>query len=286
MEGGQVRAVLQTINSSGSGFGVSYWSRWMGCPAKAHYAETSNIKGKPKKALVLGSVAHGLLELYYKLAMKSVNRALALNTTAVSFVDDAGDPADVKEDARLEGERIFRAYRLTYPPDEFGTILAVERLYKDVGKAVICKPFSFKPDMELNLSKAEAKSLFKSRRIKVDKGYWLVDHKTDGGFPWSDQAFMDAVQFAAYCMEWQEFFPDRELNGLLVNVLPKTKNPEFRTLVYPYPSKKKQEIAKNFLAQAQERRAGAYASGVAKANIAHCYTYGPCDYLPICDRAA
>lgn len=283
-----MRAILQTIAGSGSGYGISYWSNWMRCEKAAFFAETAVRGPTTKPALVTGTVAHGFLELYYKLAMKNAKRALTLDTMAVSFVDDAGDPCDFAEAARLEGERIFRAYRRIYPPDELGEIVAVEQKYegKDVQRAVQCNPFTFKPDVEVYEDARNAKRLFKTRRIQVSKGYYLVDHKTDGGREWADQMFMNSVQFTAYMVGWQARYPKRELMGLLVNVLPKTKNPEFRTLVVPYPTQKQQQVLFDFLEQAQERRNRALLTKQPLPNITHCFGFEPCSFINSCSRAA
>lgn len=288
-----MKAILQTLSGGGSGYGISFWESWMGCEAKAYFQEKARgqktkAKLPVKKALVTGTVTHGFMELYYKLAMKNIRRALQLNTVAVSFVDDAGDPLDVDEEAKLEGERIFRAYRMQYPPEELGEIVEVEQRYegKDIEEAVDCSPFTFKPDMVIKVDKFQAKLLFATRRIKIEPGYWLVDHKTDGGREWADQMFMDRVQFTAYMIAWQARYPRRSVKGLLVNVLPKTKVPEFRTVVVPYPNAKRADIMHNFLWQAQQRRKLAFERSLAKANISHCYAYGPCDFISTCDRAA
>jgi hypothetical protein len=291
-----MKAVLQTIGGGGSGYGISFWKMWMVCVMRAHLAELAMVEARKrkepikmpaKKALVTGTVAHGFLELYYKLAMKNALKALKLNTLAVSFVDDAGDPLDVAEDGRLEGERIFRAYRSVYPPDELGEIVEVEKRYEGpvIEKAVGISPFTFKPDMAICLDTSDTKRLVKTRRIKIAQGYWLVDHKTSGEREWTDRMFMDEVQFIAYCVAWQALYPKRELNGLLVNVLPKTKRPEFRTLVVPFPSPKRQQVLFNFLRQAQEKRAFAEEQFL-KANITQCYNPEPCAFLGVCDRAA
>ena len=93
--------------------------------------------------------------------------------------------------------------------------------------------------------------------------------------------FMNEVQFTAYQLGWQAVNPKKELKGLLVNIIVKSKRPEFRTLVVPYPSAKREAVLINFLFQAQQRR-NAF---LHKANITQCFNFEPCPFLRTCNRA-
>lgn len=293
-----MKAILQTLYGGGSGFGISFWKNWMGCEKKALYLERISEAVRngerapslpPKKALITGTVAHGFLELYYRLAVKNAKKALQLNTVAISFVDDAGDPLDVAEDARLQGERLFRAYRAVYPPDEIGEIVEVESLYKGkvVESAVQCSPFTFKPDLVIHLDKAACKRLKKTRYLNdLLPGYYIVDHKTATENEFTDAMFKDEVQFSAYNLGWQWSHPKKELKGTLVNILGKGKRPEFRTIFIEFPNPGKVDTLHTFLSIAQERRQRALAT-YPYPNITHCYDYRQqCQFRDICNRAA
>lgn len=294
-----MRVVLDTLQGGGSGRGVSYWKRWMGCERQALFYETAGrFKGKVSKALVIGTIVHAMLELYYKLAMlKGPAKPLALKTTAIRFVDDAGDPADIADEARIEADRLFRAYRVQFPPTELGRVVGVEEQVEGsrVEHAVGVSPYTAKPDLIVQLTKVDCKRLWKTRRIKVWPGYWLVDHKTEGEpsaeqllAGWApDEAFADSIQFTAYMLAYQAKYPRRAVEGLLVNVIPKSKRPEFRTLVVPWPSMKKIAVLRTFLDHASSRQHRALRLGHAPANITYCFAYNqPCPFRGRCDQGA
>lgn len=294
-----MKKILQTVSSGGSGFGISFWKNWLGCQAKAMQLEELAAEARAKKtpakltedkALLIGTIVHSYLELYYSLPGQ---RALKLNTTAVEFMDDTGNKLDVVADARLEAERIFRIYRARFPPNELGKVISVEEQLEGdaIDQAVHCRPFTSKPDLVVKIGQADIKRLKKTRRIDLKDlgpGYYAVDHKTGGDGEYADEAYTNETQFTSQLLGLQAKYPRRAFKGLLVNVLPKDKRPDFRTVVVPFPSSAKQQVLFSMLALAQRRRYEAYkADGrFAYPNVTHCFDYRKrCAFYDQCPRS-
>lgn len=287
-----VKLVLQTLKGDGSGAGVSVHKRWLGCARQAYYyakaasgdSECRRLeKASHTTALLTGTIVHALLEMYYG---RRRDKALVMDVRAVSFMDDVGDPIDVTAEARLEAETLFRAYRVEFPPTELGEVVAVERLLKmdTLASAFGCTlPITAKVDLAVRLSKADVKRLMTTRAIKTHPGLWLVDHKTDTmKREWYREAFMNEVQFYAYMLIWEAVTGKRP-EGLIVNVIGKTKkHPTFESLVVPYPTYSQQLATEVFFQSAQ---AAMKTRGMLpRPNITHCFAQRPCPFLSICTR--
>ena len=291
-----VKAILHTLPSSGSGNGVSYWKGWMSCCRAALLKEKEREAQDPKKplplpkkpALLVGTIAHALLDLYYKLPKA---KALAIDTTAVMWADESGRPLDLNDEARGDAEAIFRAYRTQYAPDELGEVLGTEVQLdgEDICEAVGFSPFSTKPDLIVRASPATVREWRHSRGIEEKPGIWLVDHKTDGMSRENRaQSYIDEIQFTGQMLAVAKRYPRWKIRGLLVNVLGKQARPKFETIVVPFPNEKRAEILRAFLAEANVNRMRALrpGGGVAPCNVLYCHnTYNDdCPYLKRCPR--
>lgn len=241
--------ILQTIKSGGSGTGLSMYKKWLDCPEKAYLDEQAVAEGWERPtafALDVGIITHAFLELYYS------RKDAPFDASSVEFVNDSGDGFDIEEKARITAEKLFRAYRVLFPVDELGEVVAVEKLLpepiEDVGEsnhsaqkakieeAVGISPYTMKTDLVVKLSTRDCAKIKITRNIDVSPGTYLVDHKTDGRH---DANIIDKYllepQFTAYFLAWRAAYPRVKLNGVLINILFKTATPDFLTLVVPPP---------------------------------------------------
>lgn len=287
----KVRIILQSVSGGSSGFGISFWKSWLGCQERAarmerEYRERLRTKTPPplstNPALLTGTIVHALLEYYYS---PPKERALKLDTTAISYMDDVGDPLDVAAESRLDAEAIFRAYRVEFPPDELGKVVAVEKFVggEEVECALECAPFTCKIDLIVRIDKRAAHRLRRTRQIDIEPGLWLVDHKTDSfRNPLYESYYTDEVQFTAYMLAWYAKTGTAP-KGMLVNILGKQSRPRFETIVIPFPSPDKQAVLASFLRLAQQRREEYDGR---QCNVTLCYYPNPCPFRLQCRRGA
>lgn len=236
------KPIYQTLRSRGSGTGITYWGKWADCPERAYLDEQAADRNEPtsmeSEATRTGTIVHAFLELYYRRGA-----GLPFEVGAVRFQSERGDPFDVEEEARIEAERIFRAYRVNFPANEIGKIIAIERLVPDVGdiamkerveKAVGISPYTMKPDLVIKLTKKDCERLKRTRNVDLKPGLYLVDHKTDNA-RWGIDRYLNSHQFTAYFLAWEAAFGVK-LQGVLVNICYTTKQADFLTIFVPPPS--------------------------------------------------
>jgi hypothetical protein len=203
---------------------------------KAHPNATNSLE--ENTGATVGSIVHMLMELYY-----SRGKSKPFDTVAIRYVQDSGQPANISEEARLEAERLFRAYRLEYPPDEVGTVLGIEEPIENnsaVDEAVGIAPFSMRYDLKTRLNARQAKRLKATRRLSLRPGTYLWDHKTDK-FRRANliDYYTYSLQFTAYILGHNAMYPKAPVNGLIVNDMIKTKEVGFMSLFIPVPTKKR-----------------------------------------------
>ncbi len=236
-----MKTILHTLNSGGSGSGLSYYSQWAGgCPKKATLDTAAREKftgdsSTGSHALGIGRILHAFLELHYKRGMKGV-----FDTSVVKFSDVVDDGE------RTEAEAIFRSYRINHPPDEWGEVVECEDKYPKtksqaaaIEEAVGISPYTFTPDLVVNIGAKQVRTLQDTRGLILPKpGLYMVDHKSEGMW---DAAAMDRhtnkQQFTAYQLGYNAANPKRPVLGLIDNILMKTKGYDVRTLFIPPPGK-------------------------------------------------
>lgn len=236
------KIIFQTLKSRGSGTGITYWLKWADCPERAYLDEKAADNAEPtsmeSEATRTGTIVHAFLELYYKRGA-----GLPFEAGAVRFQSERGDPFDVAEESRIHAEQIFRAYRVQFPANELGKIVAIEQLVPTPGdksmaarieKAVGISPYTMKPDLVIKLTKKDCERLKKTRHVDLKPGLYLLDHKTDNA-RWGIDRYLNSHQFTAYFLAWEAAFGVK-LMGVLVNILYTTKQPDFLTLFIPPPT--------------------------------------------------
>jgi hypothetical protein len=223
--------VLSSLESSGSGSGVSYYATR--CPEQARldkkFPRPSSFNAGT------GTVFHKLMELYY--GQQLVNVVLPL--------DDSPDPKDPVQEAL----RLFAGYTNFFPSDEW-SVIAVEKLLPVEGddrmKAAIehamgVSPFTARLDMVVSINPEQAAAMSERRRIDILPGNYIVDHKTkDKKDHLASIKYSRKAQFIAYQTVWNIAFGDIwPVQGLIVNDCVRHKNltaDSFQTYLVPPPS--------------------------------------------------
>jgi hypothetical protein len=231
------KPILHTIHTGGSGTGLSYYSRWAyGCPRKAtldtRAEENSTSTDINDGPFGIGHVFHAMCELHYQRGKSGI-----FDTTAVRFSNV------VDERARHEGERLFRAYRVSRDPLYFGRVLHVEKALPEAGDsgqaAAICHaigvtPFTLRLDLVTHANATVAAKLSAECGEQIPSGVLLIDHKTDAWDVSSRDRFLHSHQAIAYMLAWDAAFPKQKCVGFVFDVITKTTKPEAH-LVYVRP---------------------------------------------------
>jgi len=280
-----MKPLLHTLPTGGSGHGFSYWASWMGCALQAELkaARAAVQKYDANSGRTVGSILHALLELYY-----TRGKQHPFDACAVKYTQDSGDVADVDDNARIEAERLFRAYRMRFPPDELGKVLHAEVTVADspaMDEAVGVSPFTIKPDLVVSLTGLQAKRLRATRGISIKSGRYIVDHKTDAA-KWKIMypRYFHDLRFTAYMVGWNAARPACKVDGLIVNSLVKTTAVNFVTIVIPLPGRTETEALHRFMLDAQRIQA----QSLHEPNATRCFDYNEvCPFLAdgTCNRS-
>lgn len=278
-----MKIILQSKSSGGSGTGVSYYNSLLGCPRKAQL-RAKEMENNPYNGMTgslpldIGTIFHEFLELYY-----TDPKARMQNPSAIQFVQDSGDPAALDEQARLEAERLFRAYRTKFPSDELGSVVALEEQLEGevVESAVGVSPFTARLDMVVKIGVKDCRRLQNTRNIEVTPGYYIVDHKTaTARYGNIRDIYTNSLQFTAYYLAWNAVHPKQKVQGTLVNIVFKNKEVRFETIVVPPPTGIQIKALHNMFRIAKSRDPD-------EANSTQCFMWGrTCKYLTdgLCDR--
>lgn len=232
------KKILHTLPSGGSDYGLSYYTKWLGCPRRAALDEEDNNQipmQQTNSAAAVGIIGHALLEMHFSRALgQDADPAIAVQYS------DAVD-----ETARCEAERLFRAFRSKFPhPEYFGKVIAVEE--EIIGDDNICKavgidPFTCRIDLVTKLGVAQIKRLKKAypaleNNPHLVPGYWIIDHKHYRSRTKTLELQANvSPQYVAYPLAWSVRYPKKVVKGTLQNTIYKLVEPKFDLFVIPFP---------------------------------------------------
>lgn len=277
--------ILQSLQGTGTPAGISGIRELANGCAKKYWLnkDSEDTDSLGSGALQIGTIAHALLARYYD-SQDQRWAASAIKYTSTSTVDP---------ECRREAERIFKAYRIRFPPNELGKVVGVEYSLPEkvnsewnfetvqartVGEAVGIYPYSCQIDLAVDIKAKDVKRLRATRKLHLTKpGLYLVDHKTASSYGNAAmEKYIHDVQFTAYMMAWNAAYPEKQCKGMLVNVLIKTKEPRFETILVPPPNKKSKAIVRKIA-----NRASIYIKNNYQApNPDRCFDWGrSCKYL-------
>lgn len=273
------KALTVTLNTGGSGYGISFWEQVYTCATQAFYdmevKEGSRLgpKSSDTDDTMIGTIYHAFQEIYHK----GGGEMRGFDTTTVELRQTAARPWDGPAMIRETAETLFRSYRAKYLPSHMGTIKKVEEPYELPLKkrpwwAPDGMPLTARMDLEVMTTKASCARLGRDH-LMVEVGNYIVDFKTAKA-RWLNMAwaYVWRIQFAFYMMLWQWMNKNKKLKGLIVAAAFKKSNTHEFFLVRP-PDLDTQKAVAEVLHTAWER----YRADPIGANPFHCMAWGrPC----------
>lgn len=283
--------ILTDVPSTSSGSGCSYYSTRC---ARQVVLDKIQPRESSFKARV-GTVFHKICELYYSGALQNV----------VLPIDDN---ADFDSDAVQEAMRVFAAYCMYFPQNEF-TILANEQLFprpviytsgegttynldaEVMARVAGVDPFSMRLDMVVEVNETQSKGFHERRGMEITPGRYIYDFKTasqkDSNVVWK---YNEGPQFIMYPAIYNALFPATPVLGTIVGQIirhsdlhQREKNGllrSFPTHVVPLPSGNKVLAYQMHFA----RKLIELQSGLP--NLDACFDWGVCGHLTsgLCTR--
>lgn len=214
-----------SLNSGGSGHGMSYWTQAAACGLKAIFddekraawaVEPSSIPTFDRSklnAFAVGGVYHKLHELW---------RLGKLSGTWFDF-------AEPLEDASVAlGIRLFREWHAHWPRDFWGKQLAVELNLprSDAARETLTSMFgevvNAQPDLAVYISEDDLPRVRERCPVLTRPGNYLIDFKTAGG-KYDDLYYTGGTQALWYPMAWEIEFPDLPLEGIIFDIIQKPR---------------------------------------------------------------
>lgn len=217
------------VESTGTEYGMSIISNiawgcaraeWFKLKAQQETPETQEIEGYKyvSEGLLTGSIGHAILDAYYQ--------GYELDDLEIETPDVSPDMAIKCKQKALYA---CNGYAVLHPRNEFGKVLELEKAYETT---LFGLPYSFRPDMVVKIGARESKKLLESRRVDVEPGLWLVDHKflasVNGNMiEW----YINGFSGPSYTMAWNACHPKKEqVQGMIFNFISKAK--ETRVVTY------------------------------------------------------
>lgn len=174
-----MKPVLHTLGGTGTPHGFSFFDELVnGCERRARLNIVASLAGETRPALSgkfgmdRGTVFHAFQRLYH------LSGDRTWSTTAVRF--DNISPNTYTDRVRKVGETLFRAYRVNFAPNFFGTVLDAEK-----PRNMRCReynfPVSIQCDLEVKVTGASRKRIlrtFTDLDENLDTGIWNVDFKS------------------------------------------------------------------------------------------------------------
>lgn len=235
--------VILGKKSGGSGKGMSFYQAALCCPNRATLSRAEEEDPDGSDAADIGTYFHKLAEAYY----------LDIPSPVIEFAAINENPA------ATEAQRLFREYRQRYSPYEFGRVVGCEiQLPKEDDRAARAKldeefgaEVTIKPDMVIELDADHADLVSQHRKVEVQPGFYIVDHKTKKAKTRTLHYEMQfRAQFALYQYVWNQLHPDMQVKGLLANIIFRYKNMDedsFLTLLVPPPSPSEVAVVKGIV---------------------------------------
>lgn len=194
--------VLGARGGGGSGKGISYYQKLLGCINRATLSAGEDNDSEDSEDSAVGKAGHALLEHYH----------LDRGGVALPFQSANADPAVA------EALRLFAAYRDRYSPSSLGEVLGCE---VPLAGSYAGVEVTARLDMVVQVDEDTRMRIFDQRGIMLDRdGVYIVDHKfkkanTRDLVPF----FQTSPQFPHYMNLWNEAHPENPAVGALVNVI-------------------------------------------------------------------
>lgn len=265
----QLPPAWQSLGGS-SGTGWHYYSDLIACPQRSHYRHVLNIvPATTSKPLVIGSLIHLALALYYKFKLPLVEsfEAMWKSPDLPAAYRAEGEQADEIKAVCL---RVLTGYAETYKDDhQRYEVLAVEEVAKTTLGGF---PVSCRFDLVL--------------RDKNSYRISIIDHKTTSAMTSEfSQGFSFDGQLLFLPICWNATLGKTygPLAAIVINALVKTRVPQFSRMTYPVASGPKLEEFKRQFVKLVRGVKGKEPIKLGLYNGA-CRSPYICSYLPICEN--
>ena len=210
--------MIVEIRPGGSPRGITTMLEFVnGCARKVALNAASEPEVSYSLPLLTGTLFHALLEVYY------TKGYFEPEDVAWRGVDLSHPNFGAAEEKAF---RTFRAYRLAYDEKELGTVLGAEVPFDIQDPAVIGVPYTGYIDLVVKLTKRDCKRITKTRRVDLDPGIYVVDHKTTGGvYANTEERHRTSVQLPAYSKAY-EYTTGAKVRGALINLITTQRDPK------------------------------------------------------------
>lgn len=205
-----------------SSLGISHYSSFGHCPYRATRNSQNPNSHQHTDGTAEGTILHAYSDLYYQ--------GVAFEPGQVEF-----NHPFTKEQYD-ESARVWRKYQDKFAHDEWTVIASEKYLGGPALLETMGVDFTAKLDLVVEISGLQAEYLQKSRSEEIRPGRYGVDHKFLKQTPTNlEFKYPNSLQFVGYHTAWNACYPDLKLDGFLVNVVIKNKEPKFITLVLDPP---------------------------------------------------
>ncbi len=253
-------------HSGPSGRGWSTYATLQRCPQQYKLRILDGMQGPEGKGRAIGSAYHALLAVFYQL---QVSPEFFVGKTVDGFIELLYN-TEVSAEFVAEAVRLFRAYLANYEVD-YLTPKFVELRTEDVNG---------------NSCRYDLVATVEDDNSDVTKGLWIVEHKTASVFDqYSLSGWFADGEIIGEMMVWKNSDAERlwgPINGVIVNIVGKQKQPKFARVVVPY----QQHLIDSHIRDLRAWRAQAQIYGAHEywpRSRSACVTkFGPCEFFDHC----
>jgi hypothetical protein len=218
------------ISSTATDFGLSRYTPFSECVRRAVYFDSmrkpASEQQPPKEDYFLvGTMVHALLR-HYRLG------TVIEHDEQFSWL---GTPLLDRQECRDEAFRLFNDYIKLFPREDFGTVVSTEEVIQIDDFMGTGVPLSGALDLVCEIKPEHVDAIRQTRQIDLLPGLYLVDDKTAGRNE-PDKLipkYRHSPQFQGYMHLWNHAHPDQRLMGTIVNVIIKTKKPQYLPIFVP-----------------------------------------------------
>lgn len=207
--------ILSEHKGTGTPWGISYWTN--NCARKAKLDREMKEAVQAGEVLDSGSYQAKVGTAFHKTEELWLRNKLTDTAWPLRDKWDRDDPIQ-------EALRVFSVYQTLFSREEF-TLVEAEELWPKteaqtqvVAAEVGLEPYTFQPDQIVHIDEKQAAKFLETRFVDLMPGYWMRDTKThekkDSGAQFK---YNMRLQFQVYMRAYNILFPERRLNGTIVN---------------------------------------------------------------------
>lgn len=250
-----MRPILHTINSGGSGEGVSHHNGLRGCARRMFLDGQSGRQNIPIFWRE-GSIGHAYMEIHELHGN--------FNFADLQLTSDFAPPS---ESSLRKMEEVIRGYQMEHPRGFWGSPVkegveevwpkteAQEKLLQAKAKELDL-PFllPIKPDRVVRQTPRIQKRLRTRYNLNLPLGHHMIDykfvnyhHNEPDVRERATVEYENSIQFIVYPIVWNTLFPKWAVHGTIVLMITKEKEPNIYPVVVEYPDEYKTAVLRSYL---------------------------------------